>query len=137
MTKMEEEQLKPFLIRMSRGKLQIEDIEERNCDNGSTSTLLRATVNESRPPPLSLQSASNVHVEKQRWQTESAFYDFAETNKTTETLHSTLQTAVTYNFVDLAEDARKIVSKTDELAKMTEILAQNTLQKRTTLKHIH
>ena len=131
MTKMEVEQLKPFLIRMTRGKLQIEDIQDRNCNDDSTSTsstLLRATVHKSRPPALSLQSASNVHDEKQSWQTESAFYDFAETNSTAETLPSNHQTAVTYNFIDLAEDARKLVSKIDELAKMTENLAHNTLQ---------
>jgi hypothetical protein len=131
MTNIEVEQLKPFLIRMTRGKLQIEDIEDKNCDDGSTSTsstLLRATVQKSRPPALSLQSASNVHEEKQRWKTESAFYDFAEMNNTAETLTSNHQTAVTYNFIDLADDARKLVSKTDELAKMTENLAHNTLQ---------
>ena len=128
MTKMEVEQLRPFLIRMTRGKLQIEDIEDRNCDDGSTSsssTLLHANVHESS---LSLQSVSNIRAGKQDRKTESAFYDFAETNKTTENLPSNHQTVITYNLVDLADDARKLASKTDELAKMTGNLAHNTLQ---------
>ena len=65
---------------------------------------------------------------KQKKQTESALYAFAEYNKHLENDSPENQISVMYSFEDLVNDAKKLVKKTNELVEMTEDLVGNTLK---------
>ena len=96
-------QLRTFFVRMTRGKIEQEDIEEDRCGQ-----------------------ASDVSKDRQR-PVYSTLYDFTD-NTITDKKEQNKLISVLYNFKDLAEDARQLVAKTEELAEMTGTLLNNTLK---------
>ena len=99
MTAMEVEQLTPFLVGLTKGKLQTADIDNRSC-GGSNQAL-------------------GIQKEETARHIDSAHYDFTENTNTA--------VAVTY-FDNLAHEAKQLVIKTDELSSMTQSLLNTTLQ---------